>query len=54
LTAAGPQDLRKPSYRDEARLRWPDLSGREFERIWAEATRGAEGWGAPGRPKKKS
>lgn len=54
LIAAGPQNLSKPSYRDDARLRWPDLSGREFGRIWAEATRDVQGWGEPGRPKKKS
>jgi hypothetical protein len=52
--AAGPQNLGKPQYRAEARSRWPALSGRAFDRIWGEATRGARGWGEPGRPKKKT
>jgi hypothetical protein len=54
LIAAGPQNLSKSKYRNEAGSRWPALSGRAFDRIWGEATRGARGWGEPGRPKKKT
>lgn len=50
--AAGPQGRRKADYRSDALSRWPGLSRRAFETLWADVTRSATGWGKAGRPKK--
>jgi hypothetical protein len=50
--AAGRQVQPKGWYREQARTRWEGLSWRAFDQVWAEATRGAGGWGKAGRPKK--
>lgn len=50
--AAGPQSQPKDWYRKQAQARWEGLSWRAFDLVWGEATRGAQGWGRPGRRKK--
>ena len=47
---AGPQSAPKKTYLEQAKEKWPDLTGAEFDRAWAAAAeKSNSGWARPGR-----
>ena len=54
MLMAGPQSAPKKTYLEQAKKKWPGLTGAEFDRAWAAAAKKTgSGWARPGRRRRR-